>query len=307
MSTKVPFCHLISHTPQLPLLIQHTSKELQIRRRRLRACPRHRKRIVRKSTHAQRHPDQIFPLRIKLGILLMPHIIVISQHTRHDTRRRKKVKTKRGAHIMTELLVIQRRSAQIRIRELIVLFPDEHHYANGVIVEGYADGLRACAHGYGVRHVPFVEGRAHPPRCAVHGRLFLCVHFVVLGRRAGTHIRVYRFAGGIPTRAQFADYPVAPVASLCGIRGVAQALHELVVHACGILQCPASGWALGPCESWERGHDDVEDGVLVVFGVDEGVHYVLELEECSWPAVHEEQWDGVLLAHARFFVNEVHF
>lgn len=37
----------------------------------------------------------------------------------------------------------------------------------------------------------------------------------------------------------------------------------------------------------------------------EGRHDVLEFEKGAWPAVDEEEGDGVLGAYARFFVDEV--
>lgn len=144
----------------------------------------------------------------------MPHVVVVAQHARHDAGRGEEVQAQRGADVVVELLVVQRCGAEIRVCELGVLFANEHHDADGVVVERCADCLGPGPHFDGVAHVAFVELVAHPPLGAVHGGLFFGVHLVVFGWRAGAHVGVHGFATGVAASAEFADYPVAPVTGL---------------------------------------------------------------------------------------------
>lgn len=62
---------------------------------------------------------------------------------------------------MVELLVVQRSSPHVWIRELIVLFADEHHDADRIVVECYASGLWPCAHLNRIAHMPLVQLLTH--------------------------------------------------------------------------------------------------------------------------------------------------
>lgn len=205
------------HTDNRSHLGQLTSEKLQIRRRRLGPGFRHRKRVVRERTHAQRDTDQILLFGVELGVHLMPYVVVIAQHARHDAGRGEEVQRERGADVVDVGLAVERGGPDGRVGQLVVLLADEHHDADGVVVEGYADGLRARAHLDGVPHVAFVQVLAHPPFGAVHGGLLFGVHFVRGWRRARAHVGVHRFAGRVAAGAQFADDPVAPVAGLRGV------------------------------------------------------------------------------------------
>lgn len=80
----------------------------------------------------------------------MPHILIVTQHTRHDTIR-EIVDTRRGEDMLVPVAFL----LVLRAGGFVVFLSDPHEAAHGVVVEGEADGVRAGAHLDGVAHVVF--------------------------------------------------------------------------------------------------------------------------------------------------------
>ena len=90
---------------------------------------------------------------------------------------------------------------------------------------------------------------------------------------------------------QLTTDPVAPVAGLNAEVVVAEAKHERMEDAGRVLQLPAFGRTTGPAEAWEAGNDAMERHGSR--GVAERVDDLAELVKAAWPAMNEEDRNGV--------------
>ena len=126
----------------------------------------------------------------------------------------------------------------------------------------------------------FVKRFSHPSVSAIRGCLLL-IEFRSVRGCSWAHIRMYRFAGFISSCAEFTNYPMSPVASMCCIRIVSKPFHEAVIDARSILQQPAPRRTLRPAEARERKDDEVKDRIFLIFRLQYWLHDILESSICQ--------------------------
>lgn len=300
--------HLIRalHTRKMTTKIA-LPEELQTRRGCLRTRLRDWKRIVWKRAHAQRHSDQVLVLRVELGVDFVPHVVVVAQHGSHDTRRREEVQRERSTYIVIELRILQRRSAEIRISQFVILFTDKpgshlisrsssstktrgykHHNPHRIIIKCRPNSLRSRPHLHRIPHMPLTQSLPHPPLRPIHRPLLLLIHLIPLRRRPRTHICMHRLTTLKPPTPQLANNPMPPIARLRYIPIIPQPLHQLIIHARGILQRPPPRRPLAPAKPRQARHHEVEARRVGCIGGEQWFHDVLEFEKRTRPAVHEE-------------------
>ena len=177
-----------------------------------------------------------------------------------------------------------------RVRQLEIFLTDPSEDAGGIVVEHEGEGLRAGAHEDGVAEVG-----VEPILTTGFDLLFARGKVVFLqgGREGGGgEVEMDCFARGV-LGAEFADDEHAPVASLDGVAGVGQSVHEGVEDAGGVEEGPAAvGRWRRPHEAGNGGGDDVERGRVRVSGVCKRSYNTVEFVEAAWPAVYAEEGDG---------------